>query len=117
MASSYIWEQQAYKRIHQIQQKHITHTHTHYNPSPPLPPHTRTQLSRQEHEHKECESKLKSLENEMDAVHKEIASTNSQFREAKTKIEMLNKQKGVALRDNATSYQQSIQMESQVRGQ
>ena len=40
---------------------------------------------------------------------------NSQSKSAKTQLQMMTKEKGVAMRDNAASYQQSIQRESQLR--
>ena len=57
----------------------------------------------------------------MDAVRKnrdvtnlELAATNSRLKEACAHIEILHKEKGVAMRDNASSYERSIQLETKV---
>ena len=58
---------------------------------------------------------MRSMTAELESVRKEAAVASSEQKTAQKKIEMLMKEKGVAMRDNAASYQQSIQMETQVQ--
>ena len=50
----------------------------------------------------------------MKKLQEELKVTSGKLKEAQNQIAQLNKEKGVAFRDTATSYQQSIQLESQV---
>ena len=58
---------------------------------------------------------MRSMTAELESVRKEAAAASSEQKSAQKQIEMLMKEKGVAMRDNAASYQQSIQMETQVQ--
>ena len=58
---------------------------------------------------------MRSMTSELESVRKEAAAASSEQKAAQKRIEMLTKEKGVAMRDNAASYQQSIQMETQVQ--
>ena len=57
---------------------------------------------------------LQLTKSEMKKLQDELKLTSTKFKHAQSQIDQLNKEKGVAMRDNATSYQQSIQLESQV---
>ena len=60
------------------------------------------------------EEQLQLAKSEVRKLQEELSLTGTKFKSAQTQIDQLNKEKGVAMRDNATSYQQSIQLESQV---
>ena len=68
-----------------------------------------------ERDHTDLESQIRSMTAELESVRKEAAAASSEQKTAQKQIEMLTKEKGVAMRDNAASYQQSIQMETQVQ--
>ena len=68
-----------------------------------------------ERDHTDLESQIRSITAELESVRKEAAAASSEQKTAQKQIEMLTKEKGVAMRDNAASYQQSIQMETQVQ--
>ena len=68
-----------------------------------------------ERDHTDLESQMRSMTAELESVRKEAAAASSEQKTAQKQIEMLTKEKGVAMRDNAASYQQSIQMETQVQ--
>ena len=68
-----------------------------------------------ERDHADLESQIRSMTAELESVRKEAAAASSEQKTAQKQIEMLTKEKGVAMRDNAASYQQSIQMETQVQ--
>ncbi len=59
-------------------------------------------------------SQLESVKKQFEMARQELTSTSSKFKEARSQIDMLDKEKGVALRDNAASYEQFIQLETQV---
>ena len=59
-------------------------------------------------------SQLDYSKKHLEGARKELTSTSSKFKEARSQIDMLDKEKGVALRDNAASYEQFIQLETQV---
>ena len=67
-----------------------------------------------EHERNEISVQLEALKKNLEVSQKELANTSGQYKVAKSQIDMLNKEKGVAMRDNAASYEQSIQLETQV---
>ncbi len=54
------------------------------------------------------------LKQNLDVTRTDLVSASGKFKIAKSQIDMLNKEKGVALRDNAASYEQTIQLETQV---
>lgn len=64
----------------------------------------------------ELTAQLKELQKTLDTVRQDLKNSSLQCRNSKTQIDMLSKEKGVAMRDNASSYEHSIQMETQVRG-
>lgn len=88
-------------------------------------------------ERTEMEVQMKRLKQELQTAQLEINKTIGQYKEAQTQIQMLSKEKGnlvvcdlyrgrnmhsfvdlsagVAMRDNAVSYKQSIQLESKMR--
>jgi len=67
-----------------------------------------------EQKHTELESRFHAINGELESTRKEASTATSEHESAKKQIEILTKEKGVAMRDNAASYQQSIQMETQV---
>ncbi|CAI8046659.1 Disks large homolog 2 [Geodia barretti] len=71
-----------------------------------------TQLDK---ERVEMEMQMKRLKHELQTAQLEMNKTASQYKEAQNQIDMLGKEKGVAMRDNAVSYQQSIQLESKLK--
>ena len=64
--------------------------------------------------HSDTDSQLQQVKAELKKLQGELNSSRTKYKQAQTQIDMLNREKGVAMRDNATSYQQSIQLESQV---
>ena len=72
------------------------------------------QVSELEAERGDLSSQLESTKKQCDDIHKELTSASSKFKEAQSQIDMLDKEKGVALRDNAASYEQFIQLQTQV---
>ena len=58
---------------------------------------------------------MEALKKSLDATRSDLISASGQFKIAKSQIDMLHKEKGVAMRDNAASYEQTIQLETQVR--
>lgn len=57
---------------------------------------------------------MEELEKTLESVRGELTKSSKLFKNSKNQIDMLNKEKGVAMRDNAASYEHSIQMETQV---
>ena len=71
------------------------------------------QVSDLEHERSETAVQLEAVKKQMEESRGELATISGQYKVAKSQIDMLNKEKGVAMRDNAASYEQSIQLETQ----
>ena len=67
-----------------------------------------------EHEKAEAVIQMEEFKKSLESTRADLVSASSQHKMAKAQIDMLNKEKGVALRDNAASYEQSIQLETQV---
>ena len=67
-----------------------------------------------EQKHSDLESRFRAINGELESSRKQTTTATSEHQSAKKQIEILTKEKGVAMRDNAASYQQSIQMETQV---
>ncbi len=57
---------------------------------------------------------MKDLKKNLEDARTELAKTSGHFKVAKSQIDMLHKEKGVALRDNAASFEQSVHLETQV---
>ncbi len=74
-----------------------------------------SQLAKVEQERMDLNSQLHAMERELEMSRQELAKTTSQSKAAQNQIESLVKAKGVAMKDNAVSYQQSIQQETRVR--
>lgn len=96
------------------------------------------QMARLDQEKAEIEMQLKRLKQELQTAQLELNKTSTQYKDAQNQIQMLSKEKGetectstyvccsvrfmylcpvvgVAMRDNAASYQQSIQLETKLR--
>jgi predicted nucleic acid-binding Zn-ribbon protein len=69
-----------------------------------------------ENEKRALSGQIEELQKSLSAVRSELMSSSRLFQNSKAQINMLNKEKGVAMRDNAASYEHSIQMETQVGG-
>jgi len=67
-----------------------------------------------ETERGELSSQLETAKKELENSRKKLSSASFKFKEAQSQIDMLDKEKGVALRDNANSYEQFIQLQTQV---
>lgn len=67
-----------------------------------------------EQEKGELTVQMEDLKKNLDSTRSDLVNASGKFKIAKSQIEMLNKEKGVAMRDNAASYEQSIQLETQV---
>ena len=78
--------------------------------------HWRWQAAEWEKRNGDKEVQLQLTKSEMKKLQEELKVTSAKLKEAQNQIDQLNKEKGVAFRDTATSYQQSIQLESQVCG-
>ncbi|XP_064405216.1 disks large homolog 5-like isoform X2 [Halichondria panicea] len=63
----------------------------------------------------EAEFKVQSVTSDLKKVREEAAKKEKELKTALEQINLLTKEKGVAMRDNATSYEQSIQKETQMR--
>ena len=74
-----------------------------------------TQVADLEQEKGELTMEIEALKKTLETTRSDLTSASGQFKIAKSQIDMLNKEKGVAMRDNAASYEQFIQLESQVR--
>ena len=61
--------------------------------------------------HGDTESQLQQAKLEAKKVRDELASASTKLKQAQSQIDQLNK---AAMKNNASSYQQSIQLESQV---
>ena len=72
------------------------------------------QVTAMEQGHGDTEAQLQEAKSEAKKLRDELSSTSSRLKEAQTQIDQLHKVKGAAMRNNASSYQQSIQLESQV---
>ena len=57
---------------------------------------------------------MEDMKKNLNSTRSELMNASGQFKIAKSQIDMLNKEKGVAMRDNAASYEQSIHLETQV---
>jgi chromosome segregation ATPase len=75
----------------------------------------KSKVAQLDKERVEMEMQMKRLKRELQTAQLEMNKTASQYKEAQNQIEMLGKEKGVAMRDNAVSYQQSIQLESKLK--
>ena len=67
------------------------------------------QVAKFEQERMDLNSQIHSLGLELEKTRQELTKATSQFKTAQDQIESLMKEKGVAMRDNAASYQQTIQ--------
>lgn len=76
---------------------------------------TANQLAKVEHERMDLSSQLHSVELELESSKQELTKSKTQIKEAQSQIEALMKAKGVAMKDNAESYQQAIQQETRLR--
>lgn len=61
--------------------------------------------------HGDTESQLQQAKSEAKKFRDELASASTKLKQAQSQIDQLNK---AAMKNNASSYQQSIQLESQV---
>ena len=62
----------------------------------------------------EAEKKVNTLTTDLQQTQVEAAKKEAELKTAREQIRMLTKEKGVAMRDNAASYEQSLQRETQV---
>ncbi len=76
---------------------------------------TAKQLAKVEQERMDVSSQLHSVERELESTKQELAKSQVQLKGAQGQIEAVMKAKGVAMKDNAVSYQQSIQQETRLR--
>ena len=62
----------------------------------------------------EAEKKVRMLTTDLQRTQVEAAKKEAELKAAQEQIRMLTKEKGMAMRDNAASYEQSIQRDTQV---
>lgn len=70
------------------------------------------QVSEMAQGHGNAESQLQQAKSEAKKLREELNSTSTKLKQAQSQIEQLNK---AAMKNNATTYQQSIQLESQIQ--
>ena len=76
--------------------------------------HSSNQATEMEKGRSNIEAQLQQAKSEAKKLRDELNSTSSKLKQSQTQIDQLNMDKGAAMRNNASSYQQSIQLESQV---
>lgn len=69
------------------------------------------QVSQMEKGHGDTETQLQQAKSEAKKLKDDLTSISTKLKQAQSQIEQLNK---AAMKNNASSYQQSIQLESQV---
>jgi hypothetical protein len=72
-------------------------------------------VAQMDKERADMDLQLKRLKHELHTAQLELNKTANQYKDAQNQIQTLSRERGVAMRDNAMSYQQSIQLESKLK--
>ena len=82
-----------------------------------ISPHTHVcvQVSSLEQLRDELEAKVKQLRQSLDSKEEHILKTTNELQECKAQMEVLIKQKGVALRENSASYEQMMKVQTSLQ--